>query len=127
MGTQSFGKGSVQTILPLNNGTAIKLTTARYFTPKGRSIQAKGITPDIVVSQATIQEDDESKFQVSEKDLSRALDTDNQSDNNEQLDDDSTNNADNEPIQPNSIVNPNDYQLNQALNLIKALNITNKM
>ena len=81
MGTQSFGKGSVQTILPLNNGTAIKLTTARYFTPKGRSIQAKGITPDIVVSQATIQEDDESKFQVSEKDLSRALDTDNQSDN----------------------------------------------
>ena len=127
MGTQSFGKGSVQTILPLNNGTAIKLTTARYFTPKGRSIQAKGITPDIVVSQATIQEDDESKFQVSEKDLSRALDTDNQSDNNEQLDEDSTNDADNEPVQPNSIVNPNDYQLNQALNLIKALNITNKM
>ena len=127
MGTQSFGKGSVQTILPLNNGTAIKLTTARYFTPKGRSIQAKGITPDIVVSQATIQEDDESKFQVSEKDLSRALDTDNQSDNNELSDEDSTNNADNKPVQPNSIVNPNDYQLNQALNLIKALNITNKM
>ena len=127
MGTQSFGKGSVQTILPLNNGTAIKLTTARYFTPKGRSIQAKGITPDIVVSQATIQEDDESKFQVSEKDLSRALDTDNQSDNSEQLVDDSTNNAENEPVQSNSIVNPNDYQLNQALNLIKALNITNKM
>ena len=127
MGTQSFGKGSVQTILPLNNGTAIKLTTARYFTPKGRSIQAKGITPDIVVSQATIQEDDESKFQVSEKDLSRALDTDNQSDNSEQQANDSTNNANNEPVQPNSIVNPNDYQLNQALNLIKALNITNKM
>ena len=120
MGTQSFGKGSVQTILPLNNGTAIKLTTARYFTPKGRSIQAKGITPDIVVSQATIKEDDESKFQVSEKDLSRALDTDNQASNNELLDEDSTNDADNEPIQPNSIVNPNDYQLNQALNLIKA-------
>ena len=127
MGTQSFGKGSVQTILPLNNGTAIKLTTARYFTPKGRSIQAKGITPDIVVSQATIKEDDESKFQVSEKDLSRALDTDNQASTNELLDQDSTNDADKESIQPNSIVNPNDYQLNQALNLIKALNITNKM
>ena len=127
MGTQSFGKGSVQTILPLNNGTAIKLTTARYFTPKGRSIQAKGITPDIVVSQATIQEDDESKFQLSEKDLSRALDTDKLSDNSEQSVDDSINNADNKPVQPNSIVNPNDYQLNQALNLIKALNITNKM
>ena len=127
MGTQSFGKGSVQTILPLNNGTAIKLTTARYFTPKGRSIQAKGITPDIVVSQATIKEDDESKFQVSEKDLSRALDTDNQAITNELLDEDSTNDADNESIQQNSIVNPNDYQLNQALNLIKALNITSKM
>ena len=127
MGTQSFGKGSVQTILPLNNGTAIKLTTARYFTPKGRSIQAKGITPDIVVSQATIKEDDESRFQVSEKDLSRALDTDNQASNNELLDEDSTNDADNESIQPNSIVNANDYQLNQALNLIKALNITNNM
>lgn len=127
MGTQSFGKGSVQTILPLNNGTAIKLTTARYFTPKGRSIQAKGITPDIVVSQATIKEDDESKFQVSEKDLSRALDTDNQASTNELLDEDSTNDADNESKLPNSIVNPIDYQLNQALNLIKALNITNKM
>ena len=126
MGTQSFGKGSVQTILPLNNGTAIKLTTARYFTPKGRSIQAKGITPDIVVSQATIKKDDDSKFQVSEKDLSRALDTDNQASTNELLDEDSTNDADNDSSQPNSIVNPNDYQLNQALNLIKALNITNK-
>ena len=48
MGTQTFGKGSVQTILPLGNNTAIKLTTARYYTPNGRSIQAKGITPDIV-------------------------------------------------------------------------------
>ena len=47
MGTQTFGKGSVQTILPLGNNTAIKLTTARYYTPNGQSIQAKGITPDI--------------------------------------------------------------------------------
>ncbi|HNH90149.1 MAG TPA: S41 family peptidase, partial [Thiobacillaceae bacterium] len=53
VGTQTFGKGSVQTILPLNNGTAIKLTTARYFTPNGRSIQAKGITPDIVAEEGT--------------------------------------------------------------------------
>ena len=49
VGTKSFGKGSVQSILPMNNGTAIKLTTARYFTPKGRSIQAKGIDRDIIV------------------------------------------------------------------------------
>ena len=51
IGTQTFGKGSVQTILPLGNNTAIKLTTARYYTPNGRSIQAKGITPDIVVEE----------------------------------------------------------------------------
>jgi carboxyl-terminal processing protease len=51
IGTQTFGKGSVQTIMPLGNNTAIKLTTARYFTPNGRSIQAKGITPDIQVDE----------------------------------------------------------------------------
>jgi C-terminal processing protease CtpA/Prc len=51
MGTQTFGKGSVQTIMPLANNTAIKLTTARYYTPNGRSIQAKGIVPDIVVEE----------------------------------------------------------------------------
>ncbi len=51
MGTQTFGKGSVQTILPLSNNTALKLTTARYFTPSGRSIQAKGIVPDVVLSE----------------------------------------------------------------------------
>lgn len=52
MGTQTFGKGSVQTILPLGNSTAIKLTTARYYTPNGQSIQAKGITPDILDASA---------------------------------------------------------------------------
>lgn len=52
MGTQTFGKGSVQTILPLGNSTAIKLTTARYYTPNGQSIQAKGITPDILDESA---------------------------------------------------------------------------
>jgi carboxyl-terminal processing protease len=53
IGTQTFGKGSVQTILPLGNNTAIKLTTARYYTPSGRSIQAKGIVPDFVVEDPT--------------------------------------------------------------------------
>ena len=49
VGTQSFGKGSVQTIIPLSDGSGLRLTTAKYFTPKGRSIHGKGITPDIVV------------------------------------------------------------------------------
>jgi carboxyl-terminal processing protease len=70
IGTQSFGKGSVQTILPLTNNTAIKLTTARYFTPNGRSIQAKGITPDIVVEDPSNPSDG---LRVREADLNRHL------------------------------------------------------
>lgn len=68
MGTQSFGKGSVQTIMPMNNGAAIKLTTARYFTPLGRSIQAKGIVPDIIVEDGLDQSNN-----IREADLTRHL------------------------------------------------------
>ena len=71
MGTQSFGKGSVQTILPMNNGTAIKLTTARYFTPNGRSIQAKGIVPDIIVEDPANPSN--AGLNLREADLSRHL------------------------------------------------------
>jgi len=55
MGTQTFGKGSVQTIMPLAEQRAMKITTARYYTPSGRSIQALGVTPDIVVEQAKLE------------------------------------------------------------------------
>ena len=72
IGTQTFGKGSVQTILPLNNNTAIKLTTARYYTPNGRSIQAKGIEPDIVVEETA----NGSSRRVREADLLRHLGND---------------------------------------------------
>jgi carboxyl-terminal processing protease len=68
MGTQTFGKGSVQTIMPLGNNTAIKLTTARYYTPGGRSIQALGITPDIIVEDPT-----DTATRVREADLQRHL------------------------------------------------------
>jgi carboxyl-terminal processing protease len=56
LGTKTFGKGSVQTILPLDDSSALRLTTARYFTPKGRSIQATGIVPDIIVDNAPVQD-----------------------------------------------------------------------
>jgi carboxyl-terminal processing protease len=71
IGTQTFGKGSVQSILPLTNNTAIKLTTARYFTPNGRSIQAKGITPDFMVEETP--DGDITQFRVREADLTRHL------------------------------------------------------
>ncbi len=73
MGTQTFGKGSVQTILPLNNGTAIKLTTSRYYTPNGRSIQAKGIEPDIVVEEGKISSESNGRSEVREADLEHHL------------------------------------------------------
>ncbi len=70
-GTQTFGKASVQTIIPLENGSALKLTTARYYTPKGRSIQAEGIKPDIVVKHVKRTEDNENGWddRIREKDL----------------------------------------------------------
>jgi len=73
IGTQTFGKGSVQTILPLNNGTAIKLTTSRYYTPNGRSIQAKGIEPDIVVEEGKITSEANPRSEVREADLEHHL------------------------------------------------------
>ncbi len=75
IGTQTFGKGSVQTIIPLKDGSGLRLTTARYYTPNGRSIQAKGIVPDIIVKPSRPEEEKESvtpKFPA-EKDLERHL------------------------------------------------------
>ncbi|MGN8159920.1 S41 family peptidase [Salinisphaera sp. SWV1] len=74
MGTQTFGKGSVQTVLPLNDGSALKLTTARYYTPSGRSIQAEGITPDIKLAPVKITPAQASGgFGYTEADLPGAL------------------------------------------------------
>ncbi|HLG18958.1 MAG TPA: S41 family peptidase [Bdellovibrionota bacterium] len=74
LGTQTFGKGSVQTIIDLDDGSGLKLTIAHYYTPKGRSIQAKGITPDIVVSAVPPPQPDDANF-VREKDLKGHFET----------------------------------------------------
>ena len=135
MGTQTFGKGSVQTILPLGNNTAIKLTTARYYTPGGRSIQATGIVPDIVVEDPAVSAQDH-EFRLREADLGRHLSNDrvpeNKEDNAKPAEptkapakpkdskDNSDNNAKPEIVEFGA---KNDYQLNQALNLLKGLYI----
>ena len=76
MGTQSFGKGSVQTIIPLSDNSGLRLTTARYFTPNGRSIQAKGITPDIVVERKELPAaDKKDTMHIREKDLENHFET----------------------------------------------------
>ncbi len=69
LGTRTFGKGSVQTIIPLPDGSAMRITTARYYTPSGRSIQAKGIQPDLLVKEGIIEEDESKQVAMKEKDL----------------------------------------------------------
>ncbi|MDP2824385.1 MAG: S41 family peptidase [Sulfuritalea sp.] len=128
MGTQTFGKGSVQTVLPLSNNAAIKLTTARYFTPSGRSIQAKGITPDIIVEESA---NGGSRERVREADLERHLGGEKEkaaepappkpqtkTDKKGKPDE-----AEESPHAPIEFASPKDYQLGQAVNLLKAWQI----
>ncbi|MBM4141448.1 MAG: S41 family peptidase, partial [Nitrospira sp.] len=72
LGTQTFGKGSVQTVIPLSDGSGLRLTTARYYTPKGTSIQSTGITPDIIV-KLEVKEGEKKHLVIREKDLERHL------------------------------------------------------
>ncbi len=110
MGTQSFGKGSVQTVLPLTNDRAIKLTTALYYTPNGRSIQARGITPNIIVRQGRVTSVPDNLAIYREQDLAGHLE-----------------NNDDPELTPDAIdltseeVIVRDYQLNEALNILKGI------
>lgn len=115
MGTDSFGKGSVQTILPLDNSSALKLTTALYYTPSGRSIQAQGIVPDIEVERAQlVRKANTENEQIREANLLHHLDNANDS---------GEHSAEDKPHrQPTS--QDDDYQLNQALTLLKGLHFT---
>lgn len=113
MGTGSFGKGSVQTILPLTDERALKLTTARYFTPNGRSIQAQGIHPDVVVEEAELKAVKGREF-PKEKDLSGHL-------SNKQGEDDAL------LEEASQGLVERDFQLYEALNLLKALAIVGKV
>ena len=134
MGTQTFGKGSVQTIVPLTATTAIKLTTARYFTPSGRSIQAKGITPDVVVGETATGVPHE---RLREADLERHLDASGEETKDAKEADRAadpkakpaakgkklTDDDDEARAGPIEYAGKNDYQFAQAMNLLKALQI----
>ncbi|MGC8120769.1 S41 family peptidase [Marinobacter sp. VGCF2001] len=116
MGTQSFGKGSVQTVIPLDETHAIKMTTARYFTPDGRSIQATGIKPDIEVRPAELKELDSRPF-FTEADLSGHLEGENEQEARE---------AREQAAEAGASAANRDYQLRSALNLLKGLHILNR-
>lgn len=126
VGTKSFGKGSVQTILPLSNDAAIKLTTARYYTPSGRSIQAEGIEPDIVVRPLKLAKsegtEDNAFEPIKEADLNNSLsnkDTDAEREKRAKAQADHEKQA-----QEAQQLAETDYTLYEALNLLKGLVIT---
>lgn len=122
VGTQTFGKGSVQTILPLNNGAAIKLTTARYFTPGGRSIQAKGIAPDILVEEATVSARETPRVGVREADLDKHL-SNSQGEAAPGKKPPTGDIGDKAKPESGEVINRDDYQFNQALILLKGLSL----
>ena len=115
MGERSFGKGSVQTVIPVSRTTAVKLTTARYYTPSGRSIQAEGIKPDIVLDRISVREAQQTGVEpLKEVDLTGHL---------------SNGEEDRKPEQPlqdaqQKPLATKDYQLYEALNMLKGLHIT---
>ncbi len=121
IGTQSFGKGSVQTIIPFqvsnsDNLTGIRLTTARYYTPSGESIQGKGIVPDIIIEQGEFESFNYKRF--SESDLKDSLDKNNE----EELED----NKDNELSEFEKRLEL-DYQLRRAFNLVQGVSLFNEI
>lgn len=114
LGTQSFGKGSVQTIIPLPGHGAMRLTTARYYTPSGRSIQAEGITPDIIVEQAKLEEI-VNNMRTRESDLKGALNNDSKVKVSKKL----------QALLPDAAKEEkeSDYQLNRGLDLLRGVTL----
>ena len=130
MGTRSFGKGSVQTIIPIDRTTAIKLTTALYYTPSGRSIQAKGIEPDIVVNELKVNKDTDEKplDEIDEKDLSGHLNNGNaKPDQSKSKEDNASqsimNPTEEEAVTPTNPLVYEDFQLFEALNALKGIHV----
>ncbi len=121
MGQRTFGKGSVQTVLPMNNEAALKLTTARYYTPSGRSIQASGIEPDIIIDNIRVNNTpNTTSAQIKESDLSGHLDN-GLNENEDEKKGDSVKEKNNEPSLAET-----DYQLYEAVNILKGLIIYSK-
>ncbi|MDJ0891128.1 MAG: S41 family peptidase [Gammaproteobacteria bacterium] len=120
IGSKTFGKGSVQTILPMDNGAALKLTTARYYTPAGRSIQAEGITPDIELEELKVARVGETSLEpVKEADLSGHL----SNGDSEETSNNSAPAKSKERKHSSAALASEDYPLYEALNLLKGLAI----
>lgn len=123
LGQQTFGKGSVQTIIPLNGGSAVKLTTARYYTPSGRSIQAEGIRPDVELKPARLSADEvvTGKY-IKESDLARHLEQPESISEDSEKQEGTSQSIDEKTAE----LTRRDYFLHEALNLLKGLAILRK-
>ncbi len=128
MGTKSFGKGSVQTVVPLGSQGAMRLTTARYYTPSGRSIQAKGIVPDIVVEQAKVTALTP-RGGGREADLPNALDVDNEKGGKKQDEGGAgaAGGAGGNDTAAAGKTAPDDYQLARAVGLLRGIALFKKL
>ena len=126
LGTKTFGKGSVQTILPLDDNSALRLTTARYFTPKGRSIQATGIVPDIIVESTPPQQegkvDEKKKPSLREENLPGHLENQQQTGPQEQIDKEQERQIPSSAPTGDETID-NDAQLKRALDLLKSWDV----
>ena len=125
MGQKTFGKGSVQTILPMSNQAAVKLTTARYYTPSGRSIQASGITPDIIIEKLKVSKiEDDGNGVVKEENLNRHLE-------NSSIQDEPITTIDPDlEGQEETVEMPlstSDYELYEALNVLRGIVLSQKL
>jgi carboxyl-terminal processing protease len=129
IGTRSFGKGSVQTIIPLAGHGAMRLTTARYYTPSGRSIQAKGIDPDIIVEAAKITKDEKAKASEKSAAASKPGDKDKTAADKDQGDKDKKEGTDKatpeSSVDPSLIGTPDDYQLARAVDMLRGIALFN--
>ncbi len=124
-GRTSFGKGSVQTLLQLNNGAAIKVTTARYYTPSGRSIQAEGIKPDVDIELVKVEKVDKSALtNIKESDLAGHLENGDSED--EKSADDKVDKKSKAETELKTLLDK-DFELNEALRLVKAMALAQQM
>jgi len=124
LGTPTFGKGSVQTILPLGNNTAIKLTTARYYTPSGRSIQAKGIVPDVLIEDPTTPTTGRLREADLEKHLLNDQEREAQPEKSQRTSAKPSTDAEEKPPAPLEFASEKDFQFQQALKLLKGIPLT---
>jgi carboxyl-terminal processing protease len=125
MGQKTFGKGSVQTILPMSNQAAVKLTTARYYTPSGRSIQASGITPDIIIEKLKVSKiEDDGNGVIKEENLNRHLE-------NTGIEDEPITTIDpdleGQEETDETPLSTSDYELYEALNVLRGIVLSQKL